>query len=121
MHKLIAVFIGGGLGSMVRYGISRLIAAGDLNIKPLATFFSNIIATALLGFILFFAVQKYQFSEPLQAFLIIGFCGGFSTFSTFSFETFELMRSGHLFLAIFYALISMLLGLLVLFIISKSM
>ena len=121
MQKILAVFIGGGLGSIVRYGISRLIEVGELNIKPLATFFSNIMATALLGLILFFAVEKYQLSEPFQAFLIIGFCGGFSTFSTFSFETFELMRSGNILMAVFYAFISMILGLLVLFVISKSL
>ncbi len=121
MQKILAVFIGGGLGSIVRYGVSRLMVAGDLHIKPLATFFSNILATALLGFVLFFAVEKFQISEPFQAFLIIGFCGGFSTFSTFSFETLELMRSGHTFLAVFYALCSMLLGLLVLLVISKSL
>jgi fluoride exporter len=121
MQKLLAVFIGGGLGSIARYGVSRLILTGELHIKPLATFFSNILATAMLGLILFFVVERFQISEPFQAFLIIGFCGGFSTFSTFSFETFELMRSGHTFLAIFYALSSMLLGLLVLLVISKSL
>jgi CrcB protein len=121
MYKLIAVFIGGGLGSMTRYGISRLITTGALNIKPWATLLSNVLATALLGIILFYAVVKFQWSEPFQAFLIIGFCGGFSTFSTFSFETFELMRSGHALLAVIYAICSLLLGLFVLFVISKMM
>lgn len=121
MHKLIAIFIGGGLGSILRYGISRLAVSGALNIKPWATLTSNIIATALLGLILFFAVEKYQLSEPYQAFLIIGFCGGFSTFSTFSYETYELMRTGNLLMAITYAMVSVLLGLFVLFVISKSL
>ena len=120
MWNVIAIFIGGGLGSITRYGVSRMVTSGFQNINPLGTLVSNVISTSILGIVLFSVSNKFNMPSALHALLIIGFCGGFSTFSTFSYETFELLRTGSYGFAAANFLVSILLGIAVLFFISKS-
>ncbi len=120
MNTLIAIFVGGGLGSVTRFGFSRWITSGFSNINPVATLSANVVSTLLLGAVLYFSSTKLVVSDSLKALLIIGFCGGFSTFSTFSYETYELIRTGHLLIAVINLLISISLGLGVLFIFAKN-
>ncbi|MEM1320079.1 MAG: fluoride efflux transporter CrcB [Bacteroidota bacterium] len=86
------VFIGGGLGSLFRYGIAKALAAQALNF-PLATLLANILSCILLGFLVGYEMRS-GLAIHWRLLLLTGFCGGFSTFSTFSFETFELFQTG---------------------------
>lgn len=120
MNVLLAVFVGGGLGSLARFGVSSVVTSGFKVINPVGTLVANIISTILLGVILYLAAQKLEISDNMKLFLITGFCGGFSTFSTFSYETFELFRTGQPWFAVANILVSLALGVGVLFAMSKS-
>ena len=119
MNTYIAVFIGGGFGSISRYGISKLVTSNFQNINPEGTLIANIISTTILGITLFFFADKNLISSPIKALIVTGFCGGFSTFSTFSFETFQLFKTGYYSFAIANVIVSVILALLVLFVLSK--
>ena len=103
----ILVFLGGGIGSILRYGLSQGLKRFDFDF-PIATLFANGLSCVLLGFTLgLFSNQNI--SEPQKLLLITGVCGGFSTFSTFTNETFLLAQNGNLFLAILNIFVNLLL------------
>jgi CrcB protein len=103
------VFLGGGLGSVFRFSLSKWIPYTEGNF-PYATLMANIISSIILGMALGWAM-KQGMSAQHKLFLMTGFCGGFSTFSTFSGEGFYLMERGDWITAISYILISIVLGL----------
>jgi CrcB protein len=94
------VFLGGGLGSVARYGISKLIISySGPSVFPWATLSVNILACLFMGYLA--TVVPSKLNETQRAFLIFGFCGGFSTFSTFSLENVVLFQQkAFLFLAL---------------------
>lgn len=93
MNNLIIVFVGGGLGSLARYGIGRAFAQWP-SVFPLGTLTANILACLVLGTFGGWATFKSaDLVATSRLFVVVGFCGGFSTFSSFSNETIQLFLS----------------------------
>ena len=115
MQVLIAVFLGGGLGSLLRYLVSLMVARTfDVSSFPLGTVLANVFACTLLGAWTYYGKQKWEGNDFLHFFIATGLCGGFSTFSTFSLENVKLAQNGqYLFLGL-NLLISLGLGFVVL-------
>ena len=115
LFKVVLVFLGGGLGSLCRYGIALLIAPYQATF-PLGTWVANVISCFILGMLIALKAD-HQISTTNQLLFITGFCGGFSTFSTFTGETLALFQSGHtsmafanIFVSLLVCTLSMLLG-----------
>ncbi len=95
MSTWVAVFIGGGIGSLMRFGITRLLLTMDLRgAFPWATLLANVFSTVILAWMVLRMQPHFQQRPALGAFVAVGICGGFSTFSTFSYENFLLLRAG---------------------------
>lgn len=110
MKNILLVAFGGGLGSVARYLLSLYIVKNSNGTFPLATLVVNVIGCLLIGLLFGLAERSGFLSAELRLLLAVGFCGGFTTFSTFSNETFELMRGGQVYSALFYILLSVLFG-----------
>jgi fluoride exporter len=119
MLNLMLIFVGGGLGCLARYGVSKVILATPEQQFPMATLVSNVVSVIVMGAALGFFAGKLQ-SESVRAFVIIGFCGGFSTFSTFSFETLELFRKGNYLFAAGNILLSISLCMIILAVLTRK-
>lgn len=107
MLNILAIFIGGGLGSLTRYATAVLLKTYSMNF-PLATLTVNIIGSFILGFAAAYFWKETHLHTTLKLAITIGFCGGLTTFSTFSWETFDMIKNGEMLLAAIYAVVSVL-------------
>ena len=109
MKSFILVFLGGGLGSGLRYLVA--IAMNQYSkVLPFGTFTVNMIGCLLIGLVLGYAQKENTLTSNQTLLLATGFCGGFTTFSAFASENLELIRNGELFNFSIYAIGSLFLG-----------
>lgn len=109
-YNILSIFIGGGIGAVLRFSISSL-AKNLFNFSLLGTLGANLSGCFLIGLIYGLLLTKTM-PPNLKLFIITGFLGGLTTFSTFSFEAFELIKSGNILGGFSYILLSLILGLI---------
>lgn len=111
IKNLLLVGLGGGIGSMLRFGTALLI---NNKLFPYATFAVNIIGSFIIG-VVFALSLKEVLSHDWKLFLAAGICGGFTTFSAFSLENMGLLQSGKYVIALTYIIVSVVLGIVAAF------
>lgn len=104
--NIIAVGVGGLIGAILRYGIDQLVPL--INGLPIGTLIANLLGSFILGWFMF-RISK-QINSPIGLGMSVGIIGSFTTFSTFSVETFSLLARGMIFFAILYVLLTVLGG-----------
>ena len=92
MKQFLLVFIGGGMGSVARFLVGK--AYSWQPVFPLATLTSNFLSCVVFGVVMMLGVERMNVSYELKLLLITGFCGGFSTYSSFTVETIQLFKTG---------------------------
>ena len=114
-RALVLVGIGGGIGSVLRYVSSWLITKNVSTNFPLATFSVNIFGCFLIGLLIGIFGKQLTPNDDLKYLFITGFCGGYTTFSTFSAENIQLIQSGNYLTPAIYIASSVLFGILAVF------
>lgn len=109
---LLAIVVGGSLGTLARWGVAHLFPVASSSGFPWATFAVNVVGSFLLGAVVTVAVERRSEDHLLRPFAAVGFCGGFTTFSTFVVEIDRRIRAGHDGLALTYLWASLVVGLL---------
>ena len=103
MKQLFLVFLGGGLGSIMRLIINRLIPSESF---PYSTLTVNMIGSFLIGLIISYLIDSNMLKSDYYFFLVVGICGGLTTFSAFSIDNFNFIKSNEIFNSFIYIFIS---------------
>lgn len=112
MDKIWLVALGGAVGSCMRYGVS-LLSAGRLGTGfPYGTLLANVIGCFIIGAFMAAATERVITNPNLRFLVVVGFCGGLTTFSSFSYETIKLLEEAGLQYALLNILTNMVLGFL---------
>ncbi|WP_299395640.1 fluoride efflux transporter CrcB [uncultured Gelidibacter sp.] len=114
MKQFLLVFVGGGIGSVLRFVIGKYLNSASTGI-PYGTFAANILGSLLIGIILGLAMKNNTLSENQILFLATGFCGGFTTFSTFAYENHVFLKSGDFMSFAIYTIATFVLGFMAVF------
>ena len=111
MSKYMYIAAGGALGSIARFWVGSAVASRLGTKFPYGTFVINITACAIIGFSLTFLAKRTDLNPAWRFLVPVGFVGGYSTFSTYEWETLSTLRSGAFSMAALYAFSSLFLGL----------
>ena len=112
LRSILLIGLGGGVGSIFRYITSVIVNKYFVGIFPLATFTVNFLGCLLIGFLLGFFDKQQGGNPDIKMLLVTGFCGGYTTFSTFASENVNLLQSNNSIIAFVYIAASVLSGLL---------
>lgn len=110
MKEFIIVGIGSFFGGGLRYAVGRIVGVGTSTVFPLSTFVVNIVGCLLIGMLSTIALRQGWLTPTMRLLLITGFCGGFTTFSTFISENVNLCSSGHQLMSLAYMSASIIVG-----------
>lgn len=105
MKQLFLIFIGGGAGSVLRYLLHQAISKAHNIPFPIGTLAVNILGSFLIG-VVYALSLKAAIGDNIRLFLAVGLCGGFTTFSSFSFDSMQLLRNQQTLAFITYAVVS---------------
>ncbi len=106
MIQLAAIAAGGAVGALLRYWMSTAIQGRTGSTFPYGTLTVNVVGSLLIGFLYIWLIERLAVGPAVRAFMLIGVLGAFTTFSTFSIETLNLMESGQLGKALVNVLVS---------------
>lgn len=115
MTNVFAIAIGAAIGANLRYGLGIWVAQRYGTAWPYGTFLINLLGCFLIGALLTFTAARQPLHEPLRLLLVTGLLGGFTTFSTFGYESYTLIISGNWLGAALYVTASVVGGLLAVF------
>jgi CrcB protein len=119
MAVALAVALGGALGSISRYGLDAWIERRTASFFPWSTFAINVSGCLAVGFLIAALVDRHRAPAWLRIGLVVGFCGGYTTFSTFAQETLDLVETRELGVALASVVASVALGLVAVFVGTK--
>lgn len=112
LKQILFVGVGGGIGSIFRFLTSAFAAKYSLIGFPLGTFIANVLGCLVLGICVGVFGKNPSENENLRLLLVTGFCGGYTTFSTFASENIQMLQQQNYLMLVFYTLSSLLLGFL---------
>ncbi len=92
--KLVAIALGGAIGAVARYGLSGLVHRTANGNFPAGTLVVNVVGCLAIGAFLYFVEDRAMLGPTARLFVAVGILGGFTTFSSFGYETIELLRDG---------------------------
>ena len=115
MKEIILVFLGGGIGSALRYLIGQYLNSSKYTL-PYGTLLVNVLGSLIIGVILGLALKNSSISNNTILFIATGFCGGFTTFSAFAFENQAFLKSGDLASFALYTITTLVISILAVFI-----
>jgi CrcB protein len=113
--NLVVIALGGAVGALARYGLSGAVHRFASPYFPWGTFVVNVAGCLVFGFIAGLTDERLTIDQTTRAFLLVGVLGAFTTFSTFSFETVELLRNGETAAALMNAGGQLMLGMVAMF------
>lgn len=115
MKQLLIIGFGGFIGSILRFLVSKLNVSWHFLSIPMGTFTVNIVGSLVIGFLVGLAAKTDLLNTDFRLFLMVGVCGGFTTFSSFANENMMLIQNGQIMTALIYISASILLGLAAVF------